>query len=81
MDTDHTMFLLTLGLDKFEKNLIMRLRILRYLFLGIAKDGWTKGRLHLQPNYRLLGLATQVMIHLSHKLGSISTAGPKCVLI
>ena len=41
MDTDHTMFLLTLGLDRFEKNLIMRLRILRYLFLGIAKDGWT----------------------------------------
>ena len=43
MDTDHTVsvFLLALGLDKFEKNLITRLRILRFLFLGVAKDGWT----------------------------------------
>ena len=43
MDTDHTVlvFFLALGLDKFEKNIIMRLRILRYLFLRVAKDGWT----------------------------------------
>ena len=43
MDTYHnvSVFLHALGLDKFEKNLITRLRILRFLFLGVAKDGWT----------------------------------------